>query len=194
MFPNLKNQTLILASQSPRRQELLQMMDIDFKVEIIGGIDENYPKEMAVADIPLYIARKKQNAYTEFWSKPNHIVIVADTVVALDGYILGKPCNYADACKMLLQLSGKTHTVITGVSIKSKIKKVEFSTQTLVSFKNITRKMIEYYVEKYRPYDKAGAYGIQEWIGLAGISKIDGSYFNVMGLPADELYDQLNVF
>ena len=192
MFENLKNKTIILASQSARRQELLQMAGINFRVEYIPDLDESYPKNLNISEIPLFIAKQKQKAYKHLWSLDNHIVITADTIVVLENEIIGKPADKNEACKMLEKLSGKTHLVITGVSIKSNIKTNEFSAVTSVSFKPLTKEVIDYYVENYNPIDKAGAYGIQEWIGLTSISGIEGSYFNVMGLPIDRVFDELN--
>lgn len=189
MFENI-----ILASQSPRRRELLEMVGINFRVENISGISEDYPENLPVREIPLFIARQKLEAYKHFWSLPNHIVITADTIVSLDNHILGKPSDKNEASQMLFMLSGKTHQVITGVCIKSDSKSVEFISETDVTFKQMTKEAIDYYINNYNPLDKAGAYGIQEWIGLTSISRINGSYFNVMGLPIDRLWDELNNF
>ena len=194
MLENLKNYKIVLASQSPRRQELLKMMNINFAVENIAGLEESYPPNMPVAEIPLYLALQKQSAYKHIWSLENHLVITADTIVSLENTVLGKPSGRNGACEMLMMLSGKTHEVITGVSIKSNNKSIDFTDITHVSFKELTSEMIEYYVDNFQPYDKAGAYGIQEWIGLTSIREIRGSYFNVMGLPVDRLYDELLKF
>ena len=186
--------TIILASQSPRRRELLEMAGIVFRVENISGIDEHYPENLPVSEIPIFIARKKMEAYKHFWNLPDHIVIAADTIVAIENVVLGKPTDKDDARRMLSILSGKTHQVITGVSIKSDVKTVEFTAETLVTFKPLSIEAIAYYTDNYNPLDKAGAYGIQEWIGLTSISEIKGSYFNVMGLPVDRLWDELEKF
>jgi len=192
MLENLKNKTVILASQSPRRRELLEMTKINFRVEIIPDIVENYPEILTVTEIPLYIAQQKQKVYKHFWSMPNYIVIAADTIVSIENHILGKPANKKEALQMLKILSGKTHQVITGVSIKSNVETIDFTEITEVTFKSLTDSVINYYIDNYNTLDKAGAYGIQEWIGLTSISRINGSYFNVMGLPIDRLYDELS--
>ena len=194
MLDNLYNKTIILASQSPRRRELMEMLKINFRVENIAGINEDYPENLHVNDIPLFIASQKQLAYKHLWSLHNHIVITADTIVSIENHILGKPVDKNDAIKMLTLLSGKTHQVITGVCIKSNVKTVEFTAITDVTFKPMTKDVINYYIDNYNPLDKAGAYGIQEWIGLTSISGINGSYFNVMGLPVDKLVDELKNF
>jgi len=194
MFDKFKDKTIILASQSPRRKELLEMTGIDFRVENISGINEDYPQNLPINDIPLFIAKQKIEVYKHYWSFPNHIVIAADTIVSLENQVIGKPADKNEAYQMLSLLSGKTHQVITGVSIRSATKTIEFTAETDVTFKSLSKEAIIYYIDNYNPIDKAGAYGIQEWIGLTSISRIDGSYFNVMGLPVDRVWDELNKF
>jgi septum formation protein len=194
MFENLQHYKIILASESPRRQELLFMLGLPFSAESADGISENYPDQTPIPDIALFVARQKQMAWQKYWSQPNHLVITADTIVAIGDCVLGKPVDREDACQMLWLLSGNVHEVITGVVLKSATKTVGFSAVTHVTFKPLTSFQIEYYVDNFKPYDKAGAYGIQEWIGLTAISRIEGSYFNVVGLPVDQLYDELRKF
>ncbi len=194
MFENIKKYRIVLASQSPRRQELLFITGIPFSVESGNSGPENYPENLPVADIALYLARQKQKAWHKYWGLQGQIVITADTIVALGETVLGKPADRDDACQMLWLLSGNIHQVITGVVLKSFDKEVTFSAVTHVSFKVLSAEQIEYYVDKYKPFDKAGAYGIQEWIGLTGVDRIDGSYFNVVGLPVDTLFDELRKF
>ena len=179
---------IVLSSNSPRRKELLGELGIDFEVRVIEGIDETYPKELSVEEVPQYIAREKAGAYMV---GKNEVLLTADTVVVLDNEIMGKPHDETDAMRMLRQLSGKTHQVITGVCLKTSDKQVTFSEITDVSFAELTDEEIKYYVDNFRPLDKAGAYGIQEWIGLAGVTGIKGSYFNVVGLPVHRVYAEL---
>ncbi len=181
--------TLILGSQSPRRKQLLEGLDIEFQVRTIE-IDETFPNDIPLNTVAEYLAREKGNAHLSS-IKENELIITSDTVVLCDNQILGKPKNREHAQEMLRMLSGKTHQVITGVCLTSKDKTVSFSDVTKVVFKNLTDKQIDYYIDKYQPLDKAGGYGIQEWIGYTGISSIEGSYFNVMGLPVARLYDVL---
>ncbi len=180
----------MLASGSPRRQELLREMGIEFDVVTKPGISEDYPEDLSAKDVPEYIACEKANAYTADL-KDGDILITADTVVVVDKQILGKPKDEADAKAMLKQLSGRTHKVITGVAIATTRGVNSFSVKTKVTFRNLTPDVIDYYVANYKPLDKAGAYGIQEWIGLIGIDYIEGSYQNVMGLPTQRLFAEL---
>lgn len=189
-----KPYSIVLASQSPRRQELLQMAKIDFSVELINDISEEFPASMAASEVPLYLARRKQEAYHAFWSQPGVIVITADTIVSLNNIVLNKPDNREGAIGMLSQLAGQKHTVITGVVLKSHDKEIAFDAYTDVFFKPLPIELIAFYVDNYSPFDKAGAYGIQEWIGLIGIERIEGSYFNVMGLPVDRVFEELQRF
>tara|TARA_Y100000589_G_scaffold31917_1_gene26665 strand:+ start:798 stop:1367 length:570 start_codon:yes stop_codon:yes gene_type:complete len=182
---------IILASKSPRRKELLNLLDLDFKIEITE-VNEVYPDNLEVYKIAEYLANLKANA---FKSIPNDtVVITADTIVILDKQILGKPKNKTEAAKMLLSLSNRNHKVMTGVCLKSKDKTISFSNTTKVFFKELTSSEINYYIENYKPFDKAGSYGIQEWIGAIGITKIEGSYFNVVGLPINQLYKNLREY
>ena len=193
VLENLKNKKIFLASKSPRRKQLLE--DAGFKFEIITfkEVEEIVPKNIANNEVAIYLSELKANAYKNDLLR-NEILISADTIVCLENEILGKPKDYADAFKMLSNLSGKEHKVITGVTICSNTKQVSFAGETLVKFKNLTEAEIDYYITNYKPYDKAGAYGIQEWIGYIGITQIKGSYFNVMGLPVQKVYEILSRF
>lgn len=181
---------IILASNSPRRKELLSGLDLEYEVNIIPNIDESYPSDIPTDDVPEYIANKKAEAYKPFL-KDDTLLITADTVVVLDDKIYGKPTDEADAKKMLHDLSGKTHRVITGVCLTTKGKQRRFSAVSDVRFSTLTNEEIEYYVTKYKPLDKAGAYGVQEWIGHVAVEFISGSYYNIMGLPIQRLYQEL---
>ncbi len=190
----LSNYKIILASQSPRRQELLGHLDIPFEVLIKEDVEEVYPSELAVHDVPTFLAELKSKPYQLDLQNNNWIVITADTIVVCKDQILGKPKDREDAIRMLSMLSGKEHEVITGVCLSSNGRKKSFSISTKVVFKSLSKEEIEYYVDNYQPLDKAGAYGIQEWIGMVGIERIDGSYFNVVGLPVQALYNELEKF
>jgi septum formation protein len=179
---------IILASKSPRRQELLRLMDVDFRI-VLKDVDESYPDNLTPEEIAVYIAEKKAKAFDE--SVGDEIVLTADTIVSVDGPILGKPESKDHAVEMLHMLSGKVHKVITGVCILYKHRYNLFHDVSEVFFRKLTADEITFYVEKYEPLDKAGAYGIQEWIGLTGIERINGSYTNVVGLPTEKLYQQL---
>ncbi len=190
MLENLKKYHIILASNSPRRRELLAGLDIEYEVKVLPGIDESYPDTLAAEDIPQYISREKAAAY-EAALQPDDLVITADTIVWTEGRVLGKPTDEEEAKAMLRQLAGRTHQVITGVTLLTKAMKRTFAVTSEVTFDALTEEEISYYVERYRPLDKAGAYGIQEWIGYVGVSALHGSYFNVMGLPVQRLYKEL---
>lgn len=179
---------IILASKSPRRQDLLRLMDADFKV-VLKEVDESYPDHLTPEEVAVYIAEKKAKAYDE--TVGDEIVLTADTIVCIDNQILGKPESIEHAIEMLQLLSGKVHKVITGVCILYKREYNKFFDVSEVFFRKLTDTEIRTYVETYKPLDKAGAYGIQEWIGLTGIEKINGSYTNVVGLPTEKLYQQL---
>ena len=216
---------IILASNSPRRRELLSGLGLEYEIRVVDGIDESYPDGLLMEEIPMYISRKKAAAYTV---GDDELLITADTIVYLDGEVIGKPADEADAKEMLRKLSGKTHQVVTGVTLKAplnlplkdpiqpplkgeEIKSpskgdlegilplregrdgsvYSFSSVSRVTFAELTEAEIDYYVDRYRPLDKAGAYGIQEWIGYIGITSIEGSYFNVMGLPVQKLYSEM---
>ncbi len=187
-----KNYNIILASKSPRRKELLEGLNIPFEV-VIHEVDEVFPDGLPIEEIPVFLAKLKAEPFLEE-IKSNSLIITADTIVWIDGVVLGKPNDYEHASAMLRQLSGKKHVVVTGVCLTSKDKQVTFSASTDVYFKNLTDSEIDYYLKNYHPYDKAGSYGVQEWIGYIAIDKIEGSYFNVMGLPVKRLYEELAKF
>ena len=189
----MKNYKIILASNSPRRKELLAGLDVEFEVKVLPGIDESYPDNLPVEEIPQYIAQEKAEAYSNLIDEET-LVITADTVVVLGDEILGKPKDDEDACRMLRELSGKTHQVITGVCLTTLRKQKRFAVTTNVTFKAFTDDEINYYVSHYHPLDKAGAYGIQEWIGHIGVTALNGSYFNVMGLPVQRIYSEMQRF
>lgn len=193
MDMTMKDYKVLLASKSPRRRELMELLRIPFSVVNTGGIDETYPEDLPAEEVPQYLANKKGDAYMRHFSG-NELVITADTLVILDGEILGKPENRQGAVEMLMKLSGKTHLVITGVSISTRDKRTTFAVRTEVKFAELNASDIEYYVDNYQPFDKAGAYGIQEWIGAVAVEKIDGSFYNVMGLPVHRLYQELKNF
>ena len=185
--------SIILASNSPRRKELLSGLGIDFTVRTLQDIDESYPSDLKGEDIPKYISGQKAKAYKATMAD-DELIITADTIVYVDGEVLGKPVDVDDARRMFHLMSGRKHEVITGVSIVTKEKTVQFATTTYVTFAQLTDDEIDYYIENYKPFDKAGAYGIQEWIGYIGITSIEGSYFNVVGLPVQRLYTELKKF
>lgn len=193
ILKNLTNKQIILASQSPRRKELLSGIGIEFNVNVKKNIDESFDADMKFEQVAEYLAKKKALSYTDL-IKNNTILITADTIVCSDAEILNKPKDYDDAKRMLKLLSGEKHKVITGVCIKSIDKEFNFSSESIVYFSELTNDEIEHYINTYKPYDKAGAYGIQEWIGYIGIKKIEGSYFNVMGLPIHLIYSKLKLF
>ena len=181
---------IILASNSPRRRELLGGLGIDFTVKVIGGIDESWPSDLKGEDIPLYISKEKAAPYKATIA-PDELVITADTIVYVDGEVLGKPHDEADARRMLRMISGRWHEVITGVTLMTAERERSFAVTTRVKFCNLSDSEIDYYIKNYAPMDKAGAYGIQEWIGYVGVEAIEGSYFNVVGLPVQRLYREL---
>lgn len=189
----LKPYDVILASKSPRRKLLLEEMGIDFRIET-KEVDESYPASYPVDKVAKYLSEVKAAAFNHKDFKSNTILITADTVVTIGHEVLGKPSDSDDAIHLLSMLSGKKHHVITGVTIRSALKRRSFSVSTSVVFKRLSEDEICYYVDNFSPFDKAGAYGIQEWIGHAAIEKIEGSYFNVMGLPTHRLYEELNSF
>ena len=187
----LKRYNVVLASNSPRRKELLGDLGIEFQVRTIKGIDESYPDDLPVLEIAEYISRKKAHAYRAEMH-PDELIITADTVVILGNEVLGKPKDADDARRMLRELSDKTHKVVTGVTIVTTDATRSFSAVSDVEFAELSDEDINYYVDNYRPLDKAGAYGIQEWIGCMGVRNINGSFYNVMGLPLHRLYTELN--
>lgn len=190
MLDNLRKYKVVLASNSPRRKELLSGLGIQYEVRTLSGIEETYPETLGGEDIPLYLARKKASAYRQAMQE-DELIITADTIVWLEGKVLGKPADLEEARAMLRALSGKTHQVITGVCLTTTAFQKGFSAVTEVTFATLTDEEIEYYVSRYRPLDKAGSYGVQEWIGFVGVQHIEGSYFNVMGLPVQRLYKEL---
>lgn len=184
---------IILASNSPRRRELLAGLGLEFDVRVLPDIDETYPDTLPVTETAEYIAVKKSQAYRQAMAS-DELVITADTVVIVGDEVLGKPVDASMARQMLLKLSGRTHQVITGVCLTTVDKSAHFSVCTDVTFKQLTEAEILYYIKKYKPYDKAGAYGIQEWIGYIGCTGLNGSYYNVMGLPVQRIYSELQSF
>lgn len=190
MLDNLKKYKVILASNSPRRKELLAGLGVDYEVRTLPDVDESYPETLQGADIPLYIAKEKADAYTSMM-QPDELIITADTIVWLDGKVLGKPRDKEDAKQMLRTMSGRTHEVFTGVCITAAGWQRSFAAQTEVRFATLSEEEIAYYVDNFLPMDKAGAYGVQEWIGFIGVENISGSYYNIMGLPVQRLYREL---
>lgn len=193
MLDNLKKYNIVLASNSPRRKELLQRMGVNFKVRTLFGIDESYPDSLRGKDIVRYISRNKAQAYRSSMA-PNELLITADTIVYVEGEVMGKPKTAEQAKEMLHKLSGKSHQVITGVTIVTADRTEDFGVTSQVKFAEITDEEINFYVDNYLPFDKAGAYGIQEWIGIVAVEEIKGSYFNVVGLPVQRLYQKLKTF
>lgn len=190
MSDNLKKYKVILANNSPRRKELLAGLGVDYEVRTLPDVDESYPETLQGADIPLYIAKEKADAYVAMM-QPGELMITADTIVWLDGKVLGKPRDREDALQMLRTMSGRTHEVFTGVCITTTDWQRSFTAQTEVRFATLSEEEIAYYVDNFQPMDKAGAYGVQEWIGFIGVENISGSYYNIMGLPVQKLYREL---
>jgi len=188
----LSDYKILLASASPRRQELLSQLGLDLQIVTLPSEEESFPKNLYREEIAVYLAEKKAENYKNLQEK--EILITADTIVWIDGKVLGKPENYSDAFQMLKLLSGKIHFVITGVCLKAIEKTVVFFAETKVKFADLSDEEIRFYIENYKPFDKAGAYGIQEWIGKVGIEYIEGSYYNVVGLPVQKLYRELMKF
>ena len=182
---------IILSSTSPRRKELLAGLGVDFEVRVLKGVDERYPDDIPLNEVPLYIAIEKASAYTV---AKDELVVTADTVVIVDNEILGKPKDRAEAYGMLRKISGKTHQVVTGVCLTTIDDQRSFTVTTDVEFKELSDNEIYYYIDKYRPFDKAGAYGIQEWIGYVGVLSLKGSYYNVMGLPVQRIYEEFTSY
>lgn len=179
---------IILASNSPRRKELLAGLGVDFEIEVIKGVDESYPDTLPAKDVAEYIAMEKAGAYDV---ADGELLITADTVVIVGKDILGKPKDVADARRMLHEISGRTHQVVTGVCMTTNSEQRHFSVSTDVTFKHLTDEEIDFYISEHKPFDKAGAYGIQEWIGYIGVTGLHGSYYNVMGFPVQRVYDEL---
>lgn len=181
---------ILLASNSPRREELLRGIDIDFEIKVLPDIDESFPSDLPTEEVAEFVALKKASSYINNLNE-DELMITADTVVVLEGKIYGKPTNKKEAKDMLHSLSGKTHRVISGVCLTSTTKQTSFSVASDVEFSTLSNEEIEYYIERYSPFDKAGSYGVQEWIGYIGVKHINGSYFNIMGLPIQRLYREL---
>lgn len=190
MLDNLKKYNVILASNSPRRKELLAGLGVQYEIRTLPDVDESYPDTLQGADIPLYIAREKADAYRSMLHA-GELMITADTIVWLEGKVLGKPQDREDALHMLRAMSGKTHEVFTGVCLTTTQRQHTFSARTEVRFSTLSEEEITYYVDHFHPMDKAGAYGVQEWIGYIGVEYISGSYYNIMGLPVQRLYREL---
>lgn len=193
VLENIKGFKIILASGSPRRQELLHQLGIDYEV-VLRTVTEDYPAGMGGEDIALLLSERKSAAFEDGFFTDSTLLITADTIVCLGEEVMGKPSDRADAINTLERLSGNMHRVITGVSIRTAARQLNFAVSTDVYFKELRTEEIIYYVDNYKPYDKAGAYGIQEWIGYIGIEKIEGSFYNVMGLPVLRLYEELLKF
>ena len=190
MLDNLEKYKVILASGSPRRRELMAGLGVNYEVRILPDVDESYPDTLQGEEIPLYIAKEKADAYIPMML-PDELIITADTIVWLDGKVLGKPRDREDALQMLRTMSGRTHEVFTGVCITTTDWQRSFTAQTEVRFATLSEDEIIYYVDNFKPMDKAGAYGVQEWIGFIGVENISGSYYNIMGLPVQRLYREL---
>ncbi len=193
MLENINQYKLLLASKSPRRRELFKMLDVPFEIASTVEVEESYPDDLPLREVPLYLSQLKAAAYSKLINS-NELIITADTVVLNEGRILGKPRSVEQAAEMLAIMSGHPHTVVTGVSLTSKEKQVSFDVTTDVIFAKLTPEEIDYYISKYKPLDKAGAYGIQEWIGAVAVEGIRGSFYNVMGLPVHQLYRHLSEF
>jgi len=198
VLEDLKKYSVVLASNSPRRKELLSGLGVNFSVKTLPDVDESFPDTLKGEEIPLFIARKKADAYKVLFSSVTSneveeplLVITADTIVWLEDEVLGKPANATEARVMLSKLSGKKHQVITGVCLTTASWQKSFAAVSEVQFSSLTEEEVDYYIQNYCPYDKAGAYGVQEWIGFIGVESIQGSYFNVMGLPIQRLYREL---
>lgn len=192
MLNNLEGKKIILASKSPRRQQLLQGLELDFEIRT-KDVDESFPDELKAQEIPLYLSKIKADAFLPELQE-NEVLITADTVVWINEHVMNKPESREEAIAMISELSGQEHSVYTGVSITAKDKQVSFYDHTMVTFSEMTEEEIAHYVDVYKPYDKAGAYGAQDWIGLTAIRSLRGSYFNVMGLPVDLVYQELKKF
>ena len=193
MLSNLNKYNIILASKSPRRQELLRGMGVEFSI-MTKETPEDFPAEIPLDEVPKYLSLQKSLAFTDEELPADYLLITSDTVVICEGEILGKPKDREDAMRMLQLLSGKTHHVVTGVTVRSAEKTKLFAVRSNVTFAQLDDEEIDYYIEHCKPYDKAGAYGIQEWIGYVGISGLEGSFYNVMGLPTRKLYQCLKGF
>ena len=186
---NLKNKKIILASNSPRRQELLKGLEVEFEVKV-NSVDETIPKDIQAEYVAAYLSKLKSEAFDGELAE-NEILITSDTVVISDGHVLGKPNSEEEAFDMLKSLSGATHSVMTAVTFRDKTRQITLEDETIVTFRFLEEEEIRHYIHRYKPMDKAGAYGIQEWIGFMGVERIEGSYYNVMGFPLHLIYAQL---
>lgn len=193
MLENLSKYKIVLGSQSPRRKELLGGLGISFETRV-KEIDESFSSDLKKQEIPLFLSKQKANVFQDEISSENILLITSDTIVWIDDHALNKPANRVEAIEMLQQLSGKMHEVFTGVSLTCREKQISFYEETKVYFKNLSQEEIEFYIDQYRPYDKAGSYGVQEWMGYVGMRRIEGCFFNVMGLPLSKLYSELEKF
>lgn len=188
MFVNLEGKKLILASNSPRRQELLKGLEVEFEVHV-SAVEEKIPADLKAEYVAAYLSKLKSDAFENL--EVGELLITSDTVVIINNNVLGKPVNEQEAFDMLKSLSGDTHTVMTAVTMRDSLKQITVEDETLVTFRFLTEDEIWHYIHNYKPFDKAGAYGIQEWIGFMGITRIEGSYYNVMGFPLHLVYEQL---
>ena len=193
MLDNIKKYNIVLASKSPRRQDLLKGIGVDFTI-ITKEVDESFPSKLPLIDVAPFLSLKKAKAFEDAELPENYMVITADTVVIVENEILGKPKDRDDAVRMMDLLSGKVHKVVTGVTVHTKEKTKTFSVISKVTFETLDTQEVNYYIDNFKPYDKAGAYGVQEWIGYIGVSNVEGSYYNVMGLPTQKLYKVLKDF
>lgn len=193
MLANIRKYKVLLASKSPRRRELMSQLRIPFNVVSLGGIEEKYPEDLPCEEIPQFLSNLKADAYMTHMDD-EEMIITADTLVILGERVFGKPVDKNEAAEMLRTLSGNTHKVITGVTISTLEKRISFTCVTKVKFAEISDEEIDYYIENYQPFDKAGAYGIQEWIGTVAVESIEGSFYNVMGLPVHRLFTELKKF
>ena len=193
MLDNLKKYNIVLASKSPRRQELLKGIGVDFSI-LTKEVDESFPSKLPLIDVAPFLSLKKAKAFEDAELPDNYMVITADTVVIVENEILGKPIDRDDAVRMMNLLSGKVHKVVTGVTVHTREKTKTFSVISKVTFETLDNQEVDYYIDNFKPYDKAGAYGVQEWIGYIGVSNVEGSYYNVMGLPTQKLYKVLKDF
>jgi septum formation protein len=190
LLPRLQGYRIVLASNSPRRRELLAGLGLQFEVRVLPHITESFPQDLPTEQVAEFIAREKAAAYQPL-IQPRELVITADTIVVVSGHVLGKPADAADARRMLRLISGRQHQVITGVCLTTSGVQRSFSASTSVTFKPLSDAEISFYIDTFHPFDKAGAYGIQEWIGYVGVTRLEGSYFNVMGLPVQRIYTEL---
>lgn len=193
MLDNLQKYKIILASNSPRRKLLLSGLGIPFEVKVLPDIDESYPHDLPLTEVAEYIAHEKAEAYRPLMGE-HELIITADTIVIAAGEVMGKPKDADDVRRMLGILSDRTHQVVTGVCLTTSSRQSSFSAITDVTFKHLTKEETDYYLEHFHPYDKAGAYGVQEWIGYIGVSAINGSFYNVMGFPIQRIYSELSTF